>query len=209
MLKILLKRPLSYAFQDLDSFYVGRVPSQWNGDEAIRCGYDHLVKYCAETVTREGADQLAANGALKALEFLLTKDIFCTGNGLVLAVRNGHLPVVRLLLDWHCFPVWDNVIDEACKSGRIEMISFFQEKSYIFNTRTANIAAEHGQLEVVRYFRSQGIHCTNIGASLAARYRHTKVVEDLRNHGIEEDSFSRSEVKRLRGMLKYSKRQKS
>ena len=191
MLGVLLKRPLLHSFREIDSFCVGKIPSEWNGNEAIKCGHYHILKHCATTVTRKGADRLAEIGDLRALKILYDQGVICTSNGLIFAIRNGHVLVIRFLLDWYRFPVWNDILDEACKAGRIDIISFFQMKDYKFTSRSANIAAEYGRLELIHYFRSQNIHCTSIGLTLATRNRHHPVMIDLREHGIEETRYSK------------------
>ncbi|OQS03074.1 hypothetical protein THRCLA_21245 [Thraustotheca clavata] len=156
--------------------------------EAARMGNLHIVSYLhllQSVVMNYGLMEAAAcSGNLNLIRYLLLqfpKKAFSTST-LVLAVRHGHLHVVRFLTYYkEEIEITDDVLDAAASIGRIDIVRYIAERLDGFCSEDGfNQAVSKGFTKIVKYlFRRQPLLASKTSLQLAASNGRLNIVQFL------------------------------
>jgi hypothetical protein len=121
---------------------------------------------------------LARNGNLKFLEFINSEGLswkdktFCW-----LAALEGHLPVIKWAIE-NEYPFNPyNCMLSAIDLKKIDILYFFKELGYSWNSQMCSVAACEGKLEMLKFLKKQLCPWDEETCSLAALEGHLDILE--------------------------------
>jgi hypothetical protein len=139
---------------------------------AIGRGSFEMVKYLAEKGAVGGINEAIAQGKIEIVKYLFLKGEYPEGYALVDAAKNGHLEVLRYLMDKENVKIADHSVDKAAEKGQFEVVKYLvgEKKlpSYLFDREYDNTISkastqeikdyliQHRQEEKVKYNSSKG-----------------------------------------------------
>jgi len=159
---------------------------------AVKSGHLDIVKYFVSkgaNLNEYGEDfypnSACCYGHLNILEYFISLNYSVKYEFLISAVNNGHLDVVKFLLE-RGFDVHtnsDEILNFACFNGNAQLVKYLVELGLLVNDNHMKIACEWDHLDLVKYFLSLGGELEiELAYELAYLYASSSKSEKVKNY---------------------------
>ena len=131
-----------------------------------------------ELMNATDPDKAAGDGRMDLLINFARKDLHPMKGGANLAAENGHLDVLKWLVEtFRVYPDIDGAL-KAAEKGRLDVLQWMAgiEDGYI-DEEVVNMAAEYGHLDIVKWIASsKGLYPDEEGIMRAAASGHVELI---------------------------------
>lgn len=129
-------------------------------------------------------DQAAAEGRMDGLLVLNEPP---SELGLIEAVKNGHLNVLKWAKKTHDTLPLEQSANIAAKYGHLRILKWLHKNEIYANVKGANAAAYSGNYEILEWLHENGIYANEEGANFAVSNNDVPMLKWLYKHNIMPD----------------------